>query len=262
MAFARPTGKHRAPGRVSRTSAHVAGVATLATTGVVSSLATPAFATGSDGPSMEDTGTTRIITEDVMTEEILASQTVADQVADQAAAQRQEAAEAAARAEEARRQAEERAQEIREARERAAREAERKRLAYRMPVADSYVSTAYRTGGARWSSGSHSGIDFHAAHGASVMAVGAGTVVEAGWGGAYGVNVVLRMSDGSYTQYGHLAATTVSVGQTVAAGDRIGFAGSTGNSTGPHLHFEARSSAEYGSDVDPVAYLRAHGVGI
>lgn len=259
MAFARSTGKHRAPGRMTRKSASIAGVCTLATTGVVGTLASPAFAAEAGTTGVEDTGMTQILTEEILTAETLAAE-----VADQAAAQKQEAADAVARAkriaDEAQRKAEARAQEVREAKERAARAAERERLAYRLPVAGSGVSTDYGTGGSLWSSGSHSGIDFHASSGTTVMAVGAGTVVEAGWGGAYGQNVVLRMQDGSYTQYGHLSAVTVAVGQSVMPGERIGLAGSTGNSTGPHLHFEARTGAEYGTDINPVSYLRAHGV--
>ena len=130
------------------------------------------------------------------------------------------------------------------------------------PIAGSYVSTGYKAGGGLWSSGSHTGIDFHAASGTSVHAVGAGTVVEAGWGGAYGNNIVIKMNDGTYTQYGHLSSIGVSVGQTVTPGQQIGLSGATGNITGPHLHFEARTSAEYGSDIDPVAYLRSHGVNV
>ncbi|HEY9437066.1 MAG TPA: M23 family metallopeptidase, partial [Streptomyces sp.] len=160
----------------------------------------------------------------------------------------------------AKREAEARA---REAEARAARAAERARLnAFHLPVAGSYVTTSYRAGGALWSSGSHTGIDFHAASGSSVVAVGAGTVVEAGWGGAYGNNIVLRMTDGTYTQYGHLSSIGVSVGQSVTSGQRIGRSGATGNTTGPHLHFEARTTPAYGSDMNPVAYLRAHGLHI
>lgn len=146
---------------------------------------------------------------------------------------------------------------------RAARSTERPTLsAYVSPIAGGYVSTQYQASGGNWSSGSHTGIDFHAGTGTSVHAVGAGTVVEAGWGGAYGNNVIIKMNDGTYTQYGHLSSVGVSVGQTVSPGQQIGLSGSTGNSTGPHLHFEARTSAEYGSDIDPVAYLRSHGVSI
>jgi murein DD-endopeptidase MepM/ murein hydrolase activator NlpD len=236
----------------------------LATTGVIGTLASPALAADTEAASVEDTGLTQIVS----------MGSLADEIADQAAAQEREAQEAAAKARaqakaeaeakaEARRKAEARAKEAREAKERAAREAERKRLnSFQLPIAGSYVTTGYKTGGALWSSGSHSGVDFRAASGSSVVSVGSGTVVEAGWGGAYGNNVVIRMNDGTYTQYGHLSSISVSVGQQVTPGQQIGLAGSTGNSTGPHLHFEARTTAEYGSDIDPVAYLRSHGVNV
>ncbi|MFD8013463.1 M23 family metallopeptidase [Streptomyces sp. NPDC058955] len=256
MAFTRATGKHRGASRLARRSAGIAGVAALATTGVVGTLASPALAADTDDRSAEDTGLMKVI----------ADESIADQINAQAAAQEQEAAEAEARAKaraEAKRKAEARAKEIREAKERAAREAERRRLAsFNLPVAGSYVSTGYKTGGSLWSSGSHSGVDFHAAYGSSVVSVGSGTVVEAGWGGAYGNNIVIRMNDGTYTQYGHLSSIGVYVGQSVEPGQQIGVSGSTGNSTGPHLHFEARTTAEYGSDINPVAYLRARGVSL
>ncbi len=195
---------------------------------------------------------------------MITEDSLVDRLNAQADAQDREAFEAAAlqkaRAE-AKRKAEARAKEIREERARAAREAERRRLnSFQLPVSGSYVSTGYQTGGSLWSSGSHSGVDFHAAYGSRVVSVGSGTVVEAGWGGAYGNNIVIRMHDGTYTQYGHLSSIGVYVGQTVEPGQQIGISGSTGNSTGPHLHFEARTSAEYGSDIDPVAYLRARGI--
>lgn len=256
MAFTRATGKHRGPSRLSRKRAGMAGAAAIATTGVIGTLASPAFAADTETPSLEDTGLNAIVTDD----------SLARQVDAQADAQQDEASMAAAQARaeaEAKRKAEVRVKAAREAHERAAREAERKRLmSYTLPVAGSYVSTDYHSGGAIWSSGSHTGIDFHASSGTSVVAVGMGEVVEAGWGGAYGNNVVIKMHDGTYTQYGHLSSIGVSVGQTVTPGQQIGLSGSTGNTTGPHLHFEARTGADYGSDIDPVAYLRSHGVDV
>ncbi|MBC7269352.1 MAG: peptidoglycan DD-metalloendopeptidase family protein, partial [Streptomyces sp.] len=190
----------------------------------------------------------------------------ADRVDAQADAQREaaELAEARQQAHEAaRRQAAVAAERAHEAKERAAREAERKRLnTYVAPISGSYVSTSYRSGGALWSSGSHTGIDFHAASGTSVHAVGSGTVVEAGWAGAYGNQVVIKMNDGTYTQYGHLSSVAVSVGQTVTPGQQIALSGATGNVTGAHLHFEVRTGADYGTDIDPLGYLRSHGVNV
>ncbi|MFF4367557.1 peptidoglycan DD-metalloendopeptidase family protein [Streptomyces sp. NPDC001594] len=124
------------------------------------------------------------------------------------------------------------------------------------------ISTQYRTPGAMWSSGYHTGVDFIASTGTTVRAVGAGTVVSAGWGGAYGNQVVIRHADGKYSQYGHLSQLNVSTGQTVTAGQSIGLSGATGNVTGPHLHFEIRTGPAYGSDIDPLAYLRSKGVSV
>ncbi|WP_328536254.1 M23 family metallopeptidase [Streptomyces sp. NBC_00344] len=267
MAFTRPTGKHRAPKRPISRTATAAGVATLATAGVIGTLASPAMADEATVSTAQDSRLVRTI---------LVGDTVADRIEAQATAQQHEADAAAARAKaeakakaaarakaEAREKAEAKAKKEREAKRRAARDAARKRLnAFVAPVADSYVSTGYKTGGSLWSSGSHTGIDFHAASGTPVHAVGAGTVVEAGWGGAYGNNIVIKMNDGSYTQYGHLSSIGVSVGQSVTSGGQIGLSGATGNATGPHLHFEARTTPDYGSDIDPVAYLRSHGVNV
>ncbi|MCX4820714.1 LysM peptidoglycan-binding domain-containing M23 family metallopeptidase [Streptomyces sp. NBC_01142] len=130
------------------------------------------------------------------------------------------------------------------------------------PVDGASISTAYRASGAMWSSGYHTGVDFAAASGTSVKSVGAGTVVSAGWGGSYGNEVVIQHSDGSYSQYAHLSSLSVSSGESVTGGQQIGLSGSTGNSSGPHLHFEIRTGPSYGSDVDPLAYLRQHGVSI
>nr|BFD82223.1 M23 family metallopeptidase [Streptomyces sp. Xyl84] len=252
MAFTRATGKHRRPGRVQRTTARAAGVAALTTTGVIGTLAaSPALA--AETPAPADTGLTPVVS---------LGDTVAERVDAQAAAQL-EAARHKQAEEAARKRAAEQAKKAREAKERAAREAERKRLnTFVPPITGSYVSTGYKTGGSLWSSGSHTGIDFHAASGTAVHAVGVGTVVQTGWGGAYGNQVVIRMADGMYTQYGHLSSIDVSVGQQVTPGQQIGLSGATGNVTGPHLHFEARTTPDYGSDVDPIAYLRKHGVNV
>ncbi|MEU8752932.1 LysM peptidoglycan-binding domain-containing M23 family metallopeptidase [Streptomyces chartreusis] len=130
------------------------------------------------------------------------------------------------------------------------------------PLSGASLGTGYKVAGSMWSSGYHTGVDFAAATGTPLKAVGAGTVVSAGWGGAYGNQVVIQLADGYYAQYAHLSSLSVSSGQTVAAGQQIGLSGATGNVTGPHLHFEIRTTPDYGSDVDPVAYLRAKGVAI
>jgi murein DD-endopeptidase MepM/ murein hydrolase activator NlpD len=254
MAFMCAAGKHRRPSRIKRSTAQAAGAAALATTGVIGALAAPALAADN---SVEQTGLTPVVT---------IGDSVAAKIDAQAEAQKQAAEEAArkkAAAEAARKKAEALAKKEREAKERAAREAERKRLnSFVAPISNSYVSTGYKASSSLWSSGSHTGIDFHAASGTVVHAVGYGTVVQTGWGGAYGNQIVIRMNDGTYTQYGHLSSIGVSVGQKVVTGQKIGLSGATGNTTGPHLHFEARTTPEYGSDIDPVAYLRSHGVNV
>ncbi|MET7860987.1 LysM peptidoglycan-binding domain-containing M23 family metallopeptidase [Streptomyces sp. NPDC005318] len=130
---------------------------------------------------------------------------------------------------------------------------------YVHPVPGNHT-TNYRASGANWSSGSHTGIDFPVATGTSVKAITSGTVVTAGWGGAYGNQVVIKHADGRYSQYGHLSSLSVSAGQTVTVGQQVGLSGATGNVTGPHLHFEVRTGPAYGSDIDPVAYLASHGI--
>jgi murein DD-endopeptidase MepM/ murein hydrolase activator NlpD len=133
---------------------------------------------------------------------------------------------------------------------------------YTLPVDGATVGTPYRMSGSMWSSGYHTGVDFVVPTGTSLKAVGAGTVVSAGWGGAYGNQVVIKLNDGHYAQYAHLSQLSVSAGQTVTAGQQVGLSGATGNVTGPHLHFEIRTTPDYGSDVDPVAFLRSHGVSV
>ncbi|MEW2135463.1 transglycosylase family protein [Streptomyces sp. NPDC005409] len=132
---------------------------------------------------------------------------------------------------------------------------------FHAPV-DAALGTAYRVSGSSWSSGYHTGVDFPVATGTTVKSVGPGQVVSAGWAGAYGYQVVIRHTDGRYSQYAHLSALGVKAGQQVSGGQRIGRSGSTGNTTGPHLHFEMRTGPGYGSDIDPLKYLRGHGVRI
>ncbi|MEI5525116.1 transglycosylase family protein [Streptomyces brasiliscabiei] len=129
------------------------------------------------------------------------------------------------------------------------------------PVSAS-LGTPYRASGSSWSKGYHTGADFPVATGTSVKSVAAGEVVTSGWGGSFGYQVVIRHADGRYTQYAHLSAISVKAGQSVSTGQRIGRSGSTGNSSGPHLHFEVRTGPGFGSDIDPIAYLRAGGVRI
>lgn len=98
----------------------------------------------------------------------------------------------------------------------------------------------------------HNGTDYKQKTGASVMSVRRGKVIEAGKSGGLGERVVVEHANGIQTTYGHLSKILVKVGDIVASGDEIGKVGSTGNSTGPHLHFEVRIDDEL---VDSEAWL-------
>ncbi len=115
------------------------------------------------------------------------------------------------------------------------------------------ISSTFGESGGSWSSGYHTGLDFAQPYGADVYAAKDGVVVEAGWGGAYGNTIVIEHSDGTRTMYNHLQEINVSVGQTVSAGETIGAVGSTGNSSGPHLHFEVIDPS--GQQIDPAPWL-------
>lgn len=140
---------------------------------------------------------------------------------------------------------------------------------YVAPVAWSYVGDSLIVGAGgsmSRSAGGHSGLDLMAPQGTKVVSVASGLVVSKNSsGGAYGLHVVVKHADGKYTLYAHLSAISVSVGQSVAAGQQVGNIGSTGNSNGPHLHFEVRTDPtnfSSGIFLDPKAYLRTHGVSI
>ena len=88
----------------------------------------------------------------------------------------------------------------------------------------------------------HYALDISAYVGQPVYAADNGVIVQAGWNGAYGYSILINHNNGYYTRYAHLSKVDVSVGQVVAGGQLIGKAGNTGNSTGPHLHFEIRTN--------------------
>ncbi|WP_340377002.1 M23 family metallopeptidase [Streptomyces sp. SS7] len=132
------------------------------------------------------------------------------------------------------------------------------------PVAHYTKSATFHQAGAMWQS-THSGQDFAVPSGTKVVAAHGGTVVKAGGNGAgdgpaYGNAIVIKHGNGTYSQYAHLSHIDVKAGQIVKTGQRIALSGNTGNSSGPHLHFEIRKTANYGSAIDPVAFLRAHGL--
>ncbi|HSF26657.1 MAG TPA: M23 family metallopeptidase [Actinomycetes bacterium] len=122
-----------------------------------------------------------------------------------------------------------------------------------MPVSGARMSASFGEGGGLWAN-RHTGQDFAAPSGTPVRAVGDGTIVSAGWDGAFGRKIVIRHRDGTQTWYCHLSSFTRTSG-TVKAGQQIGRVGSTGNTTGPHLHFEVHPGG--GDPINPLSWLRA-----
>ncbi len=120
---------------------------------------------------------------------------------------------------------------------------------YVKPISMGYMSSGY---GARWGT-IHKGVDWACNTGTSVYASCGGTVIQAGWRGTYGYCVEISHPDGNTTRYAHLSEVLVSAGDTVKQYDRIALSGNTGDSTGPHLHFEILVG---GGQVDPMTLLQ------
>lgn len=123
-----------------------------------------------------------------------------------------------------------------------------------VPVDRYRLSARYGQRGSLWSSGRHTGLDFSASKGTRVNAASGGKVTFSGSAGPYGQAIIVKHHNGLSTLYAHLSKRSVKKGKTVSAGQRIGKVGSTGNSTGPHLHFEVRNKK--GQQVNPAKYLR------
>ncbi|WP_413102591.1 M23 family metallopeptidase [Streptomyces sp. Inha503] len=136
--------------------------------------------------------------------------------------------------------------------------------AWETPVDKYSIGAAFGLAGNLWAH-NHSGQDFVVPTGTPVHATHGGVVVKAGPNGAgdgpaYGNAIVIKHDNATYSQYAHLSRIDVRIGQSVSTGQQIGLSGSTGNSTGPHLHFEIRTTPNYGSAVEPLKFLRDHGV--
>lgn len=148
------------------------------------------------------------------------------------------------------RQAAEKKRKIEEA---ARKEALRPKFA--LPVAQHGLSATYGQAGINWMS-VHTGIDFPVSYGTPVMAATDGAV-RTQWNDAYGNMVIVTSPDGTETWYCHLSSAKIRAG-TVKAGDVIAYSGNSGNSTGPHLHFEVHPGG--GAAIDPLSWLRSHGL--
>ena len=122
-------------------------------------------------------------------------------------------------------------------------------MAYATKITDAYGYRIHPLSGTKkW----HNGVDFAAGEGTAIYATKAGTVTSATYNEAYGYMVTINHGDGYSSLYGHMTNYIVSVGDTVSAGQTIGYVGSTGWSTGPHLHFTIYYN---GSDVNPLNYV-------
>ncbi|MES4888334.1 M23 family metallopeptidase [Streptomyces sp. NPDC096012] len=133
---------------------------------------------------------------------------------------------------------------------------ERLRPKFALPVTQRGLSAYFGQAGVNWMS-VHTGIDFPVSYGTTVMAATDGTVTTK-WNSAYGNMMIVTAKDGTETWYCHLSSYRVASGTTVKAGQPIAYSGNSGNSTGPHLHFEVRPAG--GAAMDPLPWLRSHGL--
>jgi murein DD-endopeptidase MepM/ murein hydrolase activator NlpD len=127
-----------------------------------------------------------------------------------------------------------------------------------LPIKDGKITTPYGKKGKHWSKGYHTGVDFAIPVGTPVYAAADGKIANANWGKSYGTQAVQQVQ-GGFVIYAHLSSLAVKPGQDVKKGDLIGKSGNTGNSTGPHLHFEYRDNIRWsaGKDLDPKGILAA-----
>ena len=126
-----------------------------------------------------------------------------------------------------------------------------------LPVAGYTLTARFGDTSGLWAT-YHTGLDFAAPSGTPLVAVAEGTITSVGYAGAYGNRTIVTLADGAQIWYCHQTSFAVRQGQTVRPGQLIGYVGSTGNVTGPHLHLEVRPGG--GDPVDPYGALVAHGV--
>jgi hypothetical protein len=132
------------------------------------------------------------------------------------------------------------------------------------PLISLSVSQAYHNPSKRYKTGYHTGIDYATPVGTPVYSAIGGEVVQVQDTGksGYGKSVLIRDADGTYALYGHLSQIFVQQGQQIPTGANIARSGNTGNSTGPHLHFELRKSPKYGTDINPATWLTTPYTGV
>jgi murein DD-endopeptidase MepM/ murein hydrolase activator NlpD len=128
---------------------------------------------------------------------------------------------------------------------------------WKLPTSGYRLTARFGMSGGMWSS-NHTGLDFAAPSGTPIIAVANGTITKTGSAGAYGNQTIETLEDGTEIWYCHQTDIGVSPGDSVTAGQQIGTVGSTGNTTGPHLHLEVRPGG--GDPVDPFQALVFHGL--
>lgn len=126
-----------------------------------------------------------------------------------------------------------------------------------LPIKNGKITTPYKKKGAMWSKGYHTGVDFAVPQGTNIIAVADGKIENANWGSAYGTQIIQKVP-GGWVIYAHLSKSLVKPGDKVKAGQLIGKSGNTGNSSGPHLHFEYRDNIRWsaGTDLDPTKLFK------
>lgn len=126
-----------------------------------------------------------------------------------------------------------------------------------LPTVGYHLTARFGMAGGLWSS-NHTGLDFAAPEGNPIFAVANGVITETGYDGSYGNKTVETLADGTEIWYAHQESIGVNVGDTVTSGQTIGVLGSTGNTTGPHVHIEVRPGG--GDPVDPYTAFIYHGI--
>ena len=126
---------------------------------------------------------------------------------------------------------------------------------WRLPVTGYHLTGRFGQSSGLWSR-THTGLDFAAPQGVRISSIGPGVVTASSFDGAFGNKTVVRLDDGTVLWYCHQSAFAARVGQRLAPGDLVGYVGSTGNVTGPHLHLEVHPHG--GGPVDPEMWLPSH----
>jgi murein DD-endopeptidase MepM/ murein hydrolase activator NlpD len=127
--------------------------------------------------------------------------------------------------------------------------------AWVLPVSRYHLTGRFGQSSGLWAR-THTGLDFAAAEGTEIRSIGPGVVTAASSDGAFGNKTTVRLDDGTVLWYCHQSEFGVEVGQRLAPGDVVGYVGSTGNVTGPHLHLEVHPGD--GEPIDPDAWLKRH----